>query len=446
MARERLLPQNAEAEQSVIGAILQDVEAMNVAREMLAPEMFLNQAHCKIFAAALACDVVDNVTVTAELKKREELEAVGGDAYLTECILSVPATWHVEHYANIVERTYQLRRLLSLPAQITEAVYSDAPDVDDVFAKIRAAVESVRPQNNDGATLTWDGSIDLALSKQTEREIDAEKSDKEARRLRFPWLALDRIIGRLREGTVTVLAAESSVGKTALAECCAEHWARNGLHIVFVHLEISHQRMVDRRMCRWSGIPMQTIDRGNLTPVQKDSFFDALNRMGGASGNIDYIYAAGWRMSRIVSALERMHSKRPLDAVIVDYLTIIPYEANQFSMNTAQATAHQVGILKTFADQTGIPCLLLSQLNRDASDGLRRANRLRNSGETLERASVVVTFDRAVVPEAEGGDGVRRSNVANVAVEKNTDGDTGGCKLWFNGERLVWVDVQREEF
>ena len=148
-------------------------------------------------------------------------------------------------------------------------------------------------------------------------------------------------------------------------------------------------------------------------------------------------------MSRIVAALDKLHRCDPLDAAIVDYLTIIPFEPNRHEMNVAQATAHQVGLLKTFADQSGIPILLLSQLNRGFTVGNRRADRLRNSGETLEKASVVITFDRPVLPETKGGDGVKRHTVALVSVEKNTDGATGACRLVFVPEKMDWGGAVR---
>lgn len=453
MAVTRLPPQNIEAEQWVLGSLLVDPGERVLAQDILTPEMFYREAHRTIYEAMLAVECCEFISVGDELGRRGKLEEIGGESYLSGLLAEVQTSVHLEHYAKVVATHYHLRQLLLVGSLITERVYSDAESVEEVYADVRAALTAAEPSRHDEAIMSWDESTNLAEELRAEREIARTKSDLEAGRLRYPWIDLDKIVGRLREGTITVFAAESGVGKTALAECCAEHWAKQGFHVAFVHPEISEARMVDRRSCRHSGVPMRDIDSGNLTAAQQKDLDEALVEIMSYPGQVTYIYAADWRMSRIVATLEKLHRRKPLHAAIVDYLTIIPFEVSRNDANVAQATDQQVRILKGFADRTGVPCILLSQLNRAENRGLQRSHRFRNTGGLLEQVSTAITFDRPILEEGKlvpawgimlKGDGVARHPVAQVSVEKHSDGGPAACNLVFQPNRIRWLDAAKE--
>lgn len=437
MASDRLIPQDLAAEQSVIGSILQDPEAKLLLMGKLQPAMFRDMRHQDIYTAILACDTPDVVTVSGELEKRHKLASSGGSAYLTECVLAVPSAVYVEHYAEAVIQTHHLRRLLEFQAGIPELIYRGAADsVDALWSKVRAGLDDIQPDGSDRNVLALAESVDMALEMQGQRAANAYLTDVEARRIKLPWPDL-AFVGELEAGSVTVFSAESSVGKTALAETCAEFWAEQGLRVAFVHLEISHQAMVDRRTQRQAGISRNVLKSGKLSPFQLTEFHAALDRISKWAGNLTYIHAAGWTASRIVSELEKMHRRQPMDVAIIDYLTMIEFEPNVGGENTAQATARQVKIIKTFAERLGIPVVLVSQVT-EGEDGL---NNLRNSREIFQKANVVLEVRRELL--SSGTPGSLRSNVGKVVVKKNTFGETGIAQLAFIPDRILWWNAAR---
>jgi replicative DNA helicase len=430
MSKERLIPQDKAAEQSVLGSLLMDGLAKFEVIDLLPPEAFFDEQHREIYDAILTVDSPDTVTVAAELRKRGKLDVCGGEKYLTKLVMAVPSAIYVRHYAEVVERTYQLRRFMQLPSAITDMVYQEAADVAEVWNKIRCAVDAVQPEAEDQSVLEWSTSLNKALLEQDNRQEDRKRP--EYKKLKFQWQALS-MIDRLYGGMLTIVAAESSAGKTAFAEGAAEYWAERGFNVVFVHLELSHQIMLDRRSARQSGILISNLADGACD----QRLVDATNRMAEWPGRITYIHAPGWTASRIAAVIETRAARVPVDILIVDYLTKIAYEPNRLSMNTAQSRGQQVERLKTMAERLDIPVLLLSQLNRDnGASGKRKAGRLRDSGEIEEKANVVITIDRN-----RDIDDVTLLPVATVAIEKNTTGDLGTSLMYFRGERFMWTDI-----
>lgn len=427
MPKERLVPQAIEAEQSVLGAILMDPAAKSATSD-LTPPMFFREQHRLIFEAMQAVGVTDVVTVSDELERRGTLSKSGGLSYLTHLVNMVPTSIHARHYAQIVHRTHILRQFLSLPTQITDMIYSEAEDVDHVWSKIRQAVDAVQPQIRDDAVLEWAESLSWYLDVQVERQAEHERRESGAvTEINFPWRAISCAgrIKRLRPGMLAVVTAQAGAGKTAFAECCAEHWAKRGLKTLFCHFELSHEVMMDRRAARHTDLSMDDLDIG----VHTSRLGAYSDNLASWAGNITYLHCPGWTASKLTAFTEKWASRHPVDVIVIDYFQKMAYErSNRFSLNSAQARGQMVEQCKNLAEVLGMPILLLSQLNRDG--------RIRDTGELEEKANVVLEIDR----QRDISTG-RYDTLAKITALKNTMGDTFVAKMGFNGKRYQWADV-----
>jgi replicative DNA helicase len=267
-------------------------------------------------------------------------------------------------------------------------------------------------------------------------------------RVDFPWQAIRRYVTYLRPGMLALVVAGSGVGKTTFMECCAEHWARQGLSVAFFHLELGHQFMMDRRMCRQSGIPLAVVENGEILPEMRE----ATDAMRLWPGGIHYVHCPGWSALRVAAKIHQLRAKGLCDVAIVDYLQKMRavYEHGQ---NTAQARGEQCEAIKTVAEQLGIPILMGSQFSRGAYDEQRKTARyIRDSGEPEEKANVIVTLDREILEQPiTGPDGRGIANVGErspevrVRVDKNTGGKTGDFMMIMNGARFLMLDISGRE-
>ena len=433
---ERLPPQDIAAEQAVLGSMLMDPEQRVEVFDLLGVngEAFYRETHGMIFRAIMQVSEPDPVTVSSELERRGELQMVGGMSYLVQLVNETPTAVHARHYASIVSEAAALRRFLLLAPAITETCYQPADNSRDVFQRICGIVNGAMPSQDVESELEWVSSLASYMVDQVRR---AEETACNKPRIDLPWSALCSV-NELVPGALSIVAAASGAGKTAFAECAAEKWAETGFHVAFVHLELSHQVMLDRRACRHSGLSFTQVRRGETNYDLRC----ALQKMMGWSGSITYIHAPGWPASRIVNAVELRAARKPLDVVIVDYMTKIAYEKdNRWSRNSAQGRGDQAEALKTLSERMGIPVMLLSQFNRQArGETQRKSDFLRDTGELEDKSNLIVVLNR------EMRDDGTYDPVAKVQVEKHSFGAPFIGKLFFNGQRYLWTDVQKETF
>ncbi|MFH1603028.1 MAG: DnaB-like helicase C-terminal domain-containing protein [Pseudomonadota bacterium] len=259
----------------------------------------------------------------------------------------------------------------------------------------------------------------------------------------LPWEAVKRYVKHIHTGMLTVIAAETSVGKTTAIECCAEHWARQGLHVALFHLELSHRFMMDRRMARQSGETLETIESGEVT----DRMREADERMRTWRGAIHYVHCPGWSAYQIVQKARQLNARGLCDVMIVDYLQKLRLGFRN-GENKADAIGNAVEGIKNGLEQMGIAGLLASQFSRRSNAQSRKtADLIRGSGEVEEKTNIVITLDRDILTsEIRGPQGNiiaypgERSPQVKVRVDKNTAGPTGDCELVMNGARFLMLD------
>jgi replicative DNA helicase len=270
------------------------------------------------------------------------------------------------------------------------------------------------------AFLAWLDTFDFYEGVLAERATESAKPLSERRLLDWPWSSWQRLIRPLRGGMLAVITAPDGQGKTMYAECIAEHWARRRNQVLFVHYELDHEYMLDRRMARHTGLTLEQLEDGRLTQEQHSRVSAMRGRLCEWSGNITYVHSPGWTMEHTVSELRRVCDVKQCDAVVIDYLEKVAPSKRQiqlFGANQFQREADNVEQLKNFAEGAQIPVLMVAQMSKvgkgTSFDKLDRGA-MRGAGEKSEKSNLVVLIS-----------GENDSTIVNVLVDKQTKGAKG---------------------
>lgn len=288
--------------------------------------------------------------------------------------------------------------------------------------------------------LFWQDTFDFYDSILAKREHDAAIPGHERKSLAWPWASWNRIIDPLPGGMLAVIAAPDGAGKTMYAESMAEDWAIKRNRVVFVHYELNHAVMMDRRYARRTGLLIRDLKSGTLTGVQRAQVAEAHGVLRAIAGGITYQHSAGWTMERTVARLRQLKADGLCDVVVIDYLEKNAASRRQLSMFGSSPFAREadnVEQIKNFAEQTETPVILLAQMSKAGkSASFEDVDRMamRGAGEKSEKANVVVLLHR---DKEDGG----YSNTVNVRVDKNTLGATGSFVQWMRPEVFSVYDV-----
>jgi len=429
---QNLLPQNIEAEEAVLGSMLIDPDAVFRVREVnLEAGDFYRQANGEIYRAMLALadrfEPVDYLTVAAELKN-------GDDAMLAGLITRTPTSVNVRHYAEIVRRTAQQRKLISVATDIVARAHEHEGPIEALYDSVSRAFFGAVDMSDPKSHLygTDEAILEYLVRQDRRREILV----KNPYALVVTGLhGLDQILDHVPAGMLHIVGARPSVGKTMMFETLAEFNAHKGHRVAFYHLELSHQLMLDRRMARHSGIPREKLVRGYTGP-ETSKAIDIIKQW---QDRIVYVHCPGWSAERVVADMTRLRARGECDLAIVDYLQKLTLPQNR-GMNSAMLIGQQVEALKTAAEQLGIPVFLGSQVSHDwkgRADKRPQMSDLRNSGEIEEKANQIVMLHR---PNERPWDYRGHEEALEAYVDKNTVGGVGMAKLVHVGGRFLLAD------
>lgn len=277
---------------------------------------------------------------------------------------------------------------------------------------------------DESAILTWPDSFTLVDTMLARYEEIANTPESERKVLSWPWDTWRKLIDPLDDGMLGVITAPDGQGKTIYAESLAEHWAGHKQRVIFVHYELNRKLMMLRRTARHTSITSRELKSGRLTQEQKHKVEAVRPRLLAWDGYITYLHTPGWSMERTVAELRRLHSEGECDVVILDYLEKASASRRQLQMfgsNTYQREADNVEQLKTFAETTGAPVIMVAQMNKEGkSTAFGKVDRtdMRGAGEKSDKANLVVLIHRDRVDDG-------YSNTVDVLVDKNTMGGTG---------------------
>jgi replicative DNA helicase len=362
MAVDRLPPQNVEAEQSVLGSLLIDPDAIIKVASFLRPEDFYRESHQIIYRAVLTLhdrrQPADFVTLVDELTRQEQLEAVGGPAYLTSLINMVPTSVHAEHYGRIVERTSVMRRLISAAGEIAALAYEEREEVDEVIDQAERILFEVS-QRRVTKSLT---PIRDIIRKYYERiEFLVEHRD-ETLGVPTGFMDLDRLLGGLQPSDLIIIAARPGVGKSSLATSIAMNAAlKHNSVVAMFTLEMSAEQLVQRMISGHTGIDSQRLRLGRIEDLEWVKFTHASSTLSESAIFIDDTPSPS--PMEVRTKARRLAAEYALDLIIVDYLQLMQ-SGERRSENRVQEISYISRALKALARELNVPVVALSQLSR----------------------------------------------------------------------------------
>ncbi|MDP3999130.1 MAG: replicative DNA helicase [bacterium] len=436
----KLPPQSLEAEQSVLGALMLDKNAVINVADILLPDDFYKPAHGKIYDAVLRLyekrEPVDIKTVSEKLKNDQTLKEIGGSSYLSKLIESVPTSAHVEHYARIVKEKKVLRDLISTSAEITENAFGDTNDVEDLLGAIEQKIFNISQRSYTQKFVELKNELKGAY----ERMEQIHREGGALRGVPTGFTQMDSLLSGFQKSDLVILGARPSLGKTALALNIARHVAvKEKLPVGIFSIEMSREQVVDRLIATEAQVPLWGLRTGKLKEDEDFEFIQhALDNLSGAPIFIDDTPSPTVLQMR--SMARRLQAEHGLSLVIVDYLQLIQPRGNSDNM-VQQITEISRG-LKSMARELNVPVLALSQLSREVDKREVKRPRLadlRESGAIEQDADVVLFIYRKdkdrINPTAE------EENTAEIIIAKHRNGPTGTVKLKFDPEKASFLDI-----
>lgn len=440
---ERALPNNVEAERSVLGAMLLESEALDSMLEQLFPEDFYQSAHADIFAAMRSIraegSAVDLVTLSGALERMGKLEAAGGIVYLTELMRFVPTAANVQYYAKIVEDHSTQRALIRVGNDMIRNGMDDQHDVEESLDSAERKLYDITMRKTE-VTLSPASEIVPDTLNQI-GELIQRKGKLTGCATGFS--KLDRLTNGLQKSDLIIIAARPAMGKSAFAMNIAQYAALHDNRSVAVFsLEMSKEQLMMRILCTEASVDSQKIKDGTLGDAETQRLMEAAEPMQRVKLYIDD--SAGATVTSIRSKCRRLKAQQGLDMVIIDYMQLMQGTgtAGRKSDNRQQEISDMTRAMKLLARELAVPILLLSQLNRGPE--LRQDHRpmisdLRESGSIEQDADMVILLYRAAVYDETAG------NESEAIVAKNRHGPIDKCDLVFQGEFTRFRTLQTDE-
>lgn len=435
---DRVPPHNNEAEQSVIGAVFLEPQALITAAEVLIPEDFYRIAHQKIFTTMLALSdkgqPIDLVTVTEELTAKKELEDVGGISYLTEIANAVPTAANIMYYAKIVEEKSLLRRLIRVATQIVEDGFTREDEVEALLSEAEKNMMEVSNRKNAG-----DFKHIKDVLVQTYDNIELLHTQQgEVTGIPTGFTDLDKITAGFQRNDLIIVAARPSVGKTAFALNVAQNVAtKTSENVAIFSLEMGADQLVMRILCAEGNIDAQVMRTGSLEAEDWRKLTMAMGSLSSAGIFIDD--SSGIRVNEIRSKCRRLQQEHGLGMVIIDYLQLISGSGKP-GENRQQEVSEISRSLKGLARELEIPVIALSQLSRGVEqrqDKRPMMSDLRESGSIEQDADIVSFLYREDYYDKE----TENENMIEIIIAKQRNGPTGTVTLAFAKEYNKFVNV-----
>ncbi len=435
-------PQNLDAEKSLLGAVLIDEETLADITEHVSAKDFYEKRHGIIYGAMMRLyekhKPVDLLTLTDELKRKKELDTVGGSAYLTELTNYVPTAAHAEAYAELVSQKAIRRRLIKASGEISELGYDEDTSTDEILGKAEAELFSVSDQSLKQDLV----SIESILTDSFDRMEELHRNKGSLRGVRTGYHDLDQMTAGFQKSDLIILAARPAMGKTTLVTNFAYNVATIAkLPVLFFSLEMSKEQLVDRMLADASGVDAWNIRTGNLSDDDFGKISEAMGELAEAPIYIDD--TPGLSVLEMRTKARRAMHEHPLGLIIIDYLQLMQSSGDNDYNNRVQAVSEISRGLKLIARELNVPVIALSQLSRSVesrSPQIPQLADLRESGSIEQDADIVMFIYREAYynPETE------RENITDLIIAKHRNGPTGKVELYFHPERLRFMSIDRK--
>ncbi len=437
----RTPPQNVEAEKALLGAIILKPDVMHDISVTVFPESFFADKHRLIFDSIIHIfskgDPIDLISIVTKLKDMGALERVGGAAYITELIETVPAAGNATYYAEQVQNKSTLRNLIHAADDIAEIGFSDPESVDEALdqaeKKIFQATQAPSSQKF--------RPIGSALKEAWERFEHLSANPELKRGVPSGFTSLDNLLSGFQKSDLVILAARPSMGKTTFALDIARNAAlQHGASVGIFSLEMSDQQLVDRMLAAEAGVDSWKLRTGRLSNDHEyEALQNAMTKLHKAP--IHIIDEAAMNIVKMRSAARRLKNEYGLDMLIVDYLQLMSPTMTKGSDSMVQQITEISRSLKILAKEMEIPVIALSQLSRavEQRGGKPRLSDLRDSGSIEQDADVVMFIHRE--DKMNKDKEPERPNIAEILVEKHRNGAVGSAELYFDGKHVRFLNL-----
>lgn len=448
---EKITPQNLEAEQSLLGSLILDKDAVIKVGDQITADDFYADKHQLIFEAVSDLfrrhEPIDLLSIANRLQEKGLLEQIGGRAYLIQLSNAVPTASHVAHYAQIVQKKATLRRLLHAAHDITSLGYEESEDVEQLLDKAEQKLFTVSQK----FLKTSFTAIQDILDSAFERIDELHKDKGKLRGIPSGYADLDNLLGGLQPSDLIVLAARPSCGKTSLALDIARQVAvKTKIPVGIFSLEMSKEQLVDRMLCSEANVNLWSMRTGHLSDAGAN---DDFTRIGHALGVLSEapIYiddSATANIMEIRTKARRLQSEKGLGLVIIDYLQLMESRMSN-SDNRVQEVSEITRGLKSIARELNVPVMALSQLARAVElqkPAIPKLAHLRESGSIEQDADIVMFIyrkaaDKNYRPEDLSPD---ERHLAEIHIAKHRNGPTGMIKLFFDDSRASFKNLAKK--
>jgi replicative DNA helicase len=439
----RLPPQNIEAEQSVLGSLMLDKEAIIKIADILEPDDFYRGTHANIFQAMLDLyeknEPIDLLSLTNCLEERKQLEEVGGASYLTSLVNSVPTAAHVVHYAKIIKNKKVLRDLINTASQVTQLSYQEPEDVESLVDIAEQKIFSISQKSIGQKFIPVKESLEEAF----ERIDKLHRGDEITRGIPTGFIDLDNYLSGFQKADLIILASRPSYGKTSLALDFARHIAtKEKKPVAIFSIEMSKEQLVDRLICAQAEVDSWRMRTGRLSGEGPDNDFQriqqALDELSVAPIFIDDTPSPTVMQMRTMA--RRLQAEHDLGLIIIDYLQMV--KPRNYSDSPVQQMTEISRSLKALARELNLPVLAVSQLSRaveSRSPAIPKLSDLRDSGAIEQDADVVLFIYR----EDKDKPNPERRNIAEIHIAKHRNGPIGKIELFFNESQISFKSLER---
>ena len=434
-------PHAQETEEAVLGALMLGEEALRDVVEILKPESFYVNAHQKIYAAILELynsnSPVNILSVCGQLQKNDELDEVGGRAFIANLTYKVDSTAHAEYNASIVVQKFIVRELIRVASEIQKRSYDESIDVIELIDYSENEIFKVAEGNIKKRASTLSSIIEVQL-KQIE-----ENSKKPDGLSGVPssFIELDRITNGWQPSDLIIVAARPSMGKTAFVLSMARNIAIDYQRpIAFFSLEMSEGQLVNRLISSECEITANKLRSGQLQDHEWQRLEQQIKPLSSAKMYIDD--TAGISVTELRAKCRRMFHEHKIQLIVIDYLQLMT--TGNRSENRQEEVASISRSLKGLAKELNIPIVALSQLSRSVEQ--RSGNKkpqlsdLRESGSIEQDADIVIFIHRPEYYKIPEVDGESTDGMAEILISKHRNGETRDIKLQFNKEFAKFSD------
>ncbi|KKU86227.1 replicative DNA helicase [Candidatus Gottesmanbacteria bacterium RIFCSPLOWO2_01_FULL_48_11] len=433
-------PHDEVAEQSVLGAILIDKDAMVDVAEFLRPEQFYKDSHAFIFAAMVGLyeshEPIDVVTVTAQLKKDGNLKNAGGASYVSELLNVVPTSAHAERYGRIIQENFTKRQLVEAAAKITEFAFREEGSAQEIVNRAEQEIFAISQQSMRRDFIP----IKDALAASFDRLDELHKRAGGLRGVPTGFIDMDNKLAGMQDANLIILAARPGTGKTAMVLNIAQHVAvKEKIPVGIFSLEMSKEELVDRLLVSQADIDAWRLKTGKLSDDDFTRLSEAMGELAEAPLFIDD--TPGISIIEMRTKARRLQVEQGVKLIIVDYLQLA--DSGRHYDNRVQEVSIISQNLKNIARELRVPVLACSQLSRAVeARGTRvpELSDLRESGSIEQDADVVMFLYREEGDQSTWGEQI----ATKLRVAKHRNGPLAEIDLMFRGDRIRFYSVERK--